>query len=128
MGEHKSDQWVQFICFKTRIAINEELIQETWIPLARGLQARGINSIVLSQKVNAKDDSNDFVLISKTWWDAVNAIRGAFPDGLQVASSSEPRAAISTAQVQYYLNFKYSGKLLEFLHNHNKMVELFIAF
>jgi asparagine N-glycosylation enzyme membrane subunit Stt3 len=99
MGERKTDQWVQFICFKTRITIGEELFQETWIPLAKALQARGINSVVLSQKVNAKDDSNDFVLISKTWWDAINAIQGAFPDGLRAASSSRPRDAIFREQV-----------------------------
>ena len=101
MGERKTDQWVQFICFRTRLTIGEELFQETWIPLAKALQARGINSVVLSQKVNAKDDSNDFVLISKIWWDAIKAIQGAFPDGLHAASLSRPRVNISTAQVQY---------------------------
>ena len=99
MEERKTDQWVQFICFKTRISIGEDLFQETWIPLAKTLQARSINSIILSQKCNAKDDSNDFVLISKVWWDAKNAIQSAFPDGLHTASLNRPRAAISIAQV-----------------------------
>ena len=103
MGELKTDQWVQFICFKTRIAIGEELFQETWIPLAKALHARGINSVALSQKVNAKDDSCDFVLITKTWWDAINAIKGAFPNGLQAASLN--RVAISIAQVHDSLFF-----------------------
>jgi hypothetical protein len=99
MGERKTEQWAQFICFKLRVTIGEELFQETWIPRAKALQARGINSVVLSQKVNAKDDSNDSVLISKTWWNAVNAIQAAFPRGLHAASMNGPRDAISTAQV-----------------------------
>lgn len=99
MGQRKTDQWVQFICFKTRITIGEELFQETWIPLAKALQARGINSVVLSQKVNAKDDTNSFILICKTWWDAIKAIRTAFPTGFHAASLNTPRAAISTSQV-----------------------------
>ena len=101
MGERKTDQWVQFICFNLRVTIGEELFQETWIPLAKALQARGINSVVLSQKVNVKDDSKDSVLISKTWWDAINAIQAAFPGGLQAASINRSRDAISTVQVQY---------------------------
>ena len=101
MGEHKTDQLVQFICFKTRITIGEDLFQETWIPLAKTLQARSINSVILSQKVDAKDNSNDFVLISKASWDAKNAIQSVFPHGLHSASPiNQPRAAISISQVR----------------------------
>lgn len=108
MGERNTDQWVQFICFKTRISIGEDLFQETWIPLAKTLQARSISSVILSQKVNAKDDSNDFILISKAWWDAKNAIQSVFPDGLHAASLNRPRAAISTVQVQKVACFAFA--------------------
>ncbi|XP_046846914.1 uncharacterized protein LOC124440562 [Xenia sp. Carnegie-2017] len=87
MGEPFKNQWAQFVFFKTRMTISDDIFQETWIPQAKALKARGINSIILSQKINAKNDMTDIVFMSKTWWDALSAFQKSFPQGCDTPPS-----------------------------------------
>ena len=98
MGENKlTTKWAQFVCFKPKATISEDLFQETWIPLAKAFRARGIELIILSGKANVQDLS-DYHFISKTLWHSKDAILAAFPNGLVLISSSF-RAPVTAAQV-----------------------------
>ena len=95
-----SHEYVQFVCFKTAGNVPSELFQQSWIPIARSFIARGINTIILSEKVSLQSDLSPYRFVSKNWWESLTAVKLTFPQGLPPPSG---RGHITASQVCFSL-------------------------
>ena len=95
-SDKPEDEFVQFVCFKIEGKLPVELFQNTWIPVAEKLFSRGINTVILSEKLPLRSDTSPYKFISKNCWESIEAIKGTFPGGVPPPNS---RGNISVSQV-----------------------------
>jgi len=99
-SDKPEDEFVQFVCFKIEGKLPVELFQNTWIPVAEKLFSRGINTVILSEKLPFRSDTSPYKFISKNCWESIEAIKGTFPRGVPPPNS---RGNVSVNQVIYKL-------------------------
>ena len=97
-SDKPEDEFVQFVCFKTEGKFPVELFQNTWVPVSEKLFSRGIETVILSEKLVLSSDMSPYKFISKNCWASIEAIKGTFPRGVPPPSS---RGNISVSQVKY---------------------------
>lgn len=88
--------FVQFVCFKTAGLVPVDLFQHSWIPIAEECFARGINTIILSEKLPLNGYLSPYKFVSKNYWASLAAIKGIFSAGVPPPSS---RGFITVHQV-----------------------------
>lgn len=98
-SDKPEDEFAQFVCFKTADKIPVDLFQNSWIPFAEKFFSRGINTIILSEKLPLSGDLSPYKFVAKNCWASTQAIKGTFPRGLPSPSS---RGHISVSQVPVF--------------------------
>lgn len=88
--------FVQFVCFRTVGPVPLDLFQQSWIPFAEELFARGIKTIILSEKLPLNGDFSPSKFIAKNYWASITAVKRTFEKGLPSPSS---RGHITVFQV-----------------------------
>ena len=88
--------FVQFVCFRTAGPVPLDLFQQSWTPFAEELFARGIKTIILSEKLPLSGDLSPCKFIAKNYWASITAIKLSFEKGLPSPSS---RGHITVSQV-----------------------------
>lgn len=81
------EHYAQFVTFNTAGSLSSEIFQYAWIPLGKGLHDRGIENVIVSQKMNVPGEFNPYRCISKNWWDSKKALEIMFPDGVPVPAT-----------------------------------------
>lgn len=95
-SDKPEDEFVQFVCFETEGRLPVELFQNTWIPVAEKFFSRGIDTVIVSEKLPLSSDLSPYKFISKNCWASIEAIKGTFPRGVPPPNS---RGHISVTQV-----------------------------
>lgn len=87
---------VQFVCFTTAGTVPADLFHQSWLQVAEEIFARGINTIILSEKIGLDSDRSPHRFLLKNVWHSITAIKGTFPAGV---SSPSSRRHIAVSQV-----------------------------
>lgn len=89
-------EFVQFVCFRTAGPVPVDLFQQSWIPFAEEFFARGIKTIILSEKLTLSGDLSPYKFIAKSYWASITAVKLTFEKGLPSPSS---KGHITASQV-----------------------------
>ena len=89
-------EFVQFVCFRTTGPVPVDLFQQSWIPFAEEFFARGIKTIILSEKLTLSGDLSPYKFIAKSYWASITAVKLTFEKGLPSPSS---KGHITASQV-----------------------------
>lgn len=95
-SDDKEAEFVQFVYFKTAGQVPVDLFQHSWIPVAEEFFTRGINKIILSEKLPLSGDLSPCKFVSRNYWASLTAVKGTFPGGLPPPCS---RGHITVSQV-----------------------------
>ncbi|XP_073235588.1 uncharacterized protein [Porites lutea] len=80
-------EFVQFVCFRTDGPVPVDLFQQSWIPFAEEFFARGIKTMILSEKLPLSGDLSPYKFIAKSYWASITAVKLTFEKGLPSPSS-----------------------------------------
>ena len=97
-SDTEAEFW-QFVCFQTAGPVSADLFQQSWIPFAEEFFARGINRIILSEKLPLSGDLSPCKFIAKNYWASTQAIKQTFVTGLPPPSS---KGHITACQVRSF--------------------------
>lgn len=89
-------EFVQFVCLTSAGTVPADLFQQSWLQVAEEIFSRGINTIILSEKIALSSDRSPFRFLLKNAWHSITAIKGIFPTGVPPPSS---RGHIAVSQV-----------------------------
>ena len=89
-------EFVQFVYFKTAGQVPVDLFQHSWIPVAEEFFTRGINKIILSEKLPLSGDLSPCKFVSRNYWASLTAVKRTFPEGVPPPCS---RGHITVSQV-----------------------------
>ena len=89
-------EFAQFVCFRTAEPVPVDLFQQSWIPFAEEFFARGIKTIILSEKLPLSGDLSPCKFIAKSYWASITAVKLTFEKGLPSPSS---KGHITASQV-----------------------------
>lgn len=89
-------EFVQFVCFRTAEPVPVDLFQQSWLPFTEEFFARGIKTIILSEKLPLSGDLSPCKFIAKNYWASMSAVKLTFEKGLPSPSS---KGHITASQV-----------------------------